>query len=388
MLATYYGGSAGLTYREPTTDKHDNLMARIVTVYRMWQWRFDLAEMGNIRWFKMSQALAQLGHQVDIATNEPMWLFRSAPFTMAPNLRRVPLMRVYWEDYDVVKSLFHKGFETLEHYGGQRHPFVISKLGSVVGPREMPGIYFYGEHRRQLFATQERIHRASRFVTVLSDPARQLWADCFGSDDRVLLVPGAVDHEIPPPGPDPYGHKDELRCVFAGYIYNSESQPKVNRTLVEKLNLLGMQLAARGARLYMLGLGDASRLDRQCVTYLGWVPYHQTWDYLYHADVGVVVSAGKSMHNNESSKIYHYLRAGLPVVSESGFPNDHVVRESRCGIVVESGDMSALAEAILMSARAKWDREDAIRYILQKHTWAHRAAFYDQLIQSELNQGG
>ena len=360
-------------------------MARVVTVYRMWQWRFDLAEMGNIRWLKISQALAQLGHQVDIATNEPMWFFRRAPFTIGPNLRRVPLTRVHWEDYDVVKSLFHKGFETLEYYGGQRHPFVISKLGSVVGPREMPGIYFYGEDRRQLFATQERIHRASRFVTVLSSPARQLWADCFGCDERVLLVPGAVDDKIPPPGPDPYGRKEKLRCLFAGYIYNSASQPEVNRTLVEKLNRLGKQLAARGARLYLLGLGDASGLDRRYVTYLGWVPYHQTWDYLYHADVGVVVSAGKSMHNNESSKIYHYLRAGLPVVSESGFPNDHVVRESRCGIVVESGDMSALAQAVLMSPTAKWDREHAIRYVLQNHTWAHRAAFYDRLIQSELS---
>ncbi len=44
------------------------------------------------------------------------------------------------------------------------------------------------------------------------------------------------------------------------------------------------------------------------------------------------------MHNNESTKIYHYLRARLPVVSESGFPTDHVVRESRCGVVVKSGD--------------------------------------------------
>jgi glycosyltransferase involved in cell wall biosynthesis len=360
-------------------------MARIVTVYRKWQWRFDLAEMGNIRWFKISQALARFGHQVDIATNEPMWFFRSAPLTMSPNLRRVPLTRVQWEDYDVVKSLFHKGFETLECYGGQRHPFIIAKLGSVVGPREMPGIYFYGEERRQLYATQERIQEASRFVTVLSGPARQLWTDCFGGEKRVLLVPGAVDDKIPARGPDPYGRKEALRCLFAGYIYHSSSQPEVNRTLVEKLNRLGKQLAAQGARLYMLGLGDASRLDRQYVTYLGWVPYHRTWDYFYHADIGVVVSAGKSMHNNESSKIYHYLRAGLPVVSESGFPNDYVVRESRCGIVVESGDMSALARAVLTAATTKWDRRHAVRYILQNHTWARRAALYDRLIQYQLN---
>jgi len=361
-------------------------MARIATVYSMWRRRFTLAEMSHIRWLKISQALAQLGHEVDIATNEPRWLLRSTPLTMEPNLRRIPLTHLHWGDYEVVKTLFHAGFEALEHYGGHQHPFIIAKLGSVVGPQDMAGIYFYGEHRQQLYATQERIQRASRFVTVLSAPARQLWSDCFGTAEQLLLVPGAVDDEIPPPGSDPYGRKGPLRCVFAGNIYGQKSQPEANHTLVEKLNLLGKRLNAHNARLYLLGPGDVRRLKRQYVTYLGWVPYHRTWDYFYHADVGVVVSAGPFMHNNESSKIYHYLRVGLPVVIEAGFPNDHVVRESGCGLVVESGDMRALADAILMAARTHWDRASAIRYIRARHTWTQRAALYDQVIRRELGE--
>lgn len=363
-------------------------MARIVTVYRMWHGyrRFKLVDMSHIRWLKVSEELARLGHQVDIATVEPRWFARRAPLVMAPNLRRVPLTGVRWDDYDVVKTLFGKGFETLEHYGGDRHPFIISKLGSVVGPHDMEGIYFYGEQRKQRYAMQERIHRRSRFVTVLSEPARQLWAECFGSDERVLLVPGAADREIPPPGHDPYPRDGKLRCVFAGTIYGQQSQPEANRTLVEKLNQLGKQLGTGGARLYMLGGGDVRRLDRAHVTYLGWTPYHRSWDYFYHADVGVVVSAGPFMHNNESTKIYHYLRAGLPVVSESGFPNDHVVHESRCGMVVESGDMRAMADAILTADRATWDRAYAIRYILENHTWDKRVAVYDQLLRREIHE--
>ena len=356
-------------------------MARIVTVYRMWRRRFKPVDMSYIRWLKISEALARLGHQVDIATNEPRWLVRHAPLVMAPNLRRVPLTRVRWDEYDVVKTLFIKGFEALEHYGADRHPFIISKLGGVVGPHDMEGIYYYGEERKEAYASQERIHRRSRFVTLLSKPAQQLWAECFGSDDRVLLVPGAADREIPQPGRDPYPCDGKLRCVFAGTVYNQHSQPEANRTLVEKLNLLGKQLGAHGMRLYMFGVGDVRRLDRTYVTYLGWVPYHRTWNYFYHADVGVVVSAGPFMHNNESSKIYHYLRAGLPVVSESGFPNDHVVRESRCGTVVQSGDMRALAEAILEAGRANWDRAYAVQYILDHHTWDKRVAVYDQLLR-------
>jgi glycosyltransferase involved in cell wall biosynthesis len=363
-------------------------MARIVTVYRMWHRCFKLVDMSYIRWLKISEELARIGHQVDMATNEPRWFLRLAPLVMAPNLRRVPLARVRWDEYDVVKTLFDKGFEALAHFGGDKHPFIISKLGSVVGPEDMEGIYFYGEQRKRLYAVQERIQRCSRFVTVLSEPARQLWVACLGPSERVLLVPGAADRDIPPPGRDPYPQDAKLRCVFAGTIYNQTSQPEANRVLVEKLNLLGEKLDAHGARLYMFGVGDVRRLDRTRVTYLGWMPYDRTWDYFYHADVGIVVSAGAFMHNNESSKIYHYLRAGLPVVSESGFPNDHVVRESRCGGVVESGDMDALAEAALTAARTSCDRAYAIRYILENHTWAQRVAVYDRLLRRELHVSG
>jgi glycosyltransferase involved in cell wall biosynthesis len=363
-------------------------MARIVTVYRMWRRRFKPVDMSYIRWLKISAALARLGHQVDIATNEPRWFMRRAPLVMAPNLRRVPLTGVRWDEYDLVKTLFHKGFETLEYYDGDKHPFIIPKLGSVVGPYDMEGIYFYGKHRSQLYAIQQRIQQRSRFVTVLSNPARELWADCFGSNDRVLLVPGAADREIPPSARDPYPDDGKTRCVFAGTIYNQQSQPEANRTLVEKLNFVGRQLAAHGARLYMLGLGDVRRLDRTHVTYLGSIPYHRTWDYFYHAHVGLVVSAGSFMHNNESSKIYHYLRAGLPVVSESGFPNDYVVRESRCGIVVQSGDMRALTDAILTAGRATWDKTYAINYICENHTWDKRAAVYDHLLRREFRTDG
>ena len=87
------------------------------------------------------------------------------------------------------------------------------------------------------------------------------------------------------------------------------------------------------------GPGDASRLDARFVTNLGSCLYEESWNYLQHAAVGVVVSAGPFMHNNESTKIYHYLRVGLPVVSEEGFPNDYVVRESGLGSVVPSDDM-------------------------------------------------
>lgn len=359
-------------------------MARIVTVYNNWKKPFVLIEMGYIRWLKVSQALARLGHQVDMATNETAWdetQGRDAQVIhLTPNLRRIPLASVQWSEYDVVKTLFHAGFDTLEAYGGTHHPFIISKLGSVVGPVDMPGIYFHGTVRERLYATQRKISQTSRYVTLLSKPAKALWETCFGRQENILLVPGAVDSVVPPPSRDPFPQNGHRRCIFAGNIYFAHAQPEANVVLVDKLNRLGKLLKRRDIRLYMLGTGDVSKLDRDCVSYVGAVPYEQTWDYLHYAHVGIVVSAGTYMHNNESTKIYHYLRVGLPIVSEAGFPNDSVIEESQLGFVVENGNLEVMAEKIVEAAGKNWEREQAIRYILDHHTWEKRVEAYDRLI--------
>jgi len=307
---------------------------------------------------------------------------------MGENLRRVRVCDVRWSDYEAVKTLFHLGFQTLETYGGTSHPFIISKLGSVVAREDRDGIYFYGPNRENLYAIQERINRTSTYVTVLSEPAKELWQACFGPRANLLLVPGAAEKVVPPPRRDPFPRDDRIRCIFAGNIYTEQSQPEANRVLVDKLNRLGRLLSAAGVRLYLLGPGDVSRLDGRHVTYLGMIPYELSWDYLHFAHVGIVVAAGPAMHNNESTKIYHYLRVGLPVVSETGFPNDDVVRQSRLGFVVENGNLELMAQRIEETAHTDWDRESAIRYILANHTWDGRVEVYDQILRRNFGSIG
>jgi glycosyltransferase involved in cell wall biosynthesis len=342
-------------------------------------------EMSYIRWWKISEALAGLGHEVDMATHEPDGLFRSQkePIRMASRLRRIPLSSVRWKDYDVVKTLFHTGFETLEGCGGSDHPFIISKLGSVVGPTDQEGIHFFGKVRERLYRTQEKINQQSRYVTLLTSAAIQLWESCFGRSDT-LLVPGAADREVPPARDDPYPNDGMKKCLFAGNVYIRQAQKEANEVLVQKLNAVGKSLVQRGIRLYMIGTGDVRKLDRRFVHFLGSVPHDQVWDYFHFTDVGLVVASGVYLHNNESSKIYHYLRAGLPVVMERGFPNERIILDAGLGFIVENGNAEKIAEAIEQAAfKSDWNREGAIDYILNHHTWDRRAMIYDRLIRKE-----
>jgi glycosyltransferase involved in cell wall biosynthesis len=359
-------------------------MSRIVTVYSNSLRGARHVEMGYIRWHSISAALAALGHTVDIASAELRRRVLRPVEPIAPNLRIVSIAGVDWDQYDVVKTLFHSGFETLERHGGADHPFIIAKLGSVVGPREMEGVFFHGRQREEMYRTQERIARASRYVTLLSPPAIDLWRSAHGHTSRTLLVPGAASTVIPPRGKNPYPDDGRRPVVFAGNFYSRhpKSQPEAHQALAAKLNRLGALLHARGARLYVVGTGDARSLDTRYIAYCGEVPYEDSWDYIYFASVGIVLTAGGPMHNNESTKIYHYLRAGLPVVSEAGFPNDHVVVESGLGHVVDNGNLEAMAARIDESMRTDWDREGAIQYILAHHTWEKRAEIYDRLLRT------
>jgi len=360
-------------------------MLKIITVYKNRLTKEDTSfgilnpvDMSNGRWLKISEALYRLGCKVDIAIPDTV---ETENINSNSHLNLIHLSKVNWNDYDIVKTEFHGGFLTLEKYGGTSHPFIISKLGSVVGKVEMDGIYFYGDIHKSLLETQERINKTSRYITVLSKKAKELWQSIYGRKNNLLLVPGGVDSNIPLAGTNPYPEDGKMICLFAGNVYDQGSQALANRVIIDKLNRLGKLLFSRGIRLYLIGPGDTTKLDVNYVTYLGEVLQSECWNYFYHAHVGLVVSAGKFMHNNESTKIYHYIRAGLPVVTEAGFPNDYVVRESKLGFVADNGNMELMAQNIIKAATTKYDKDYAKDYIIRNHTWDKRVEVYNKLFK-------
>jgi hypothetical protein len=257
----------------------------------------------------------------------------------------------------------------------------VAKLGSVVGGSDLPGVYFTGPVRERLFAIQQRIARTSSLVTLLTPESEALWRSCFPRT-RTLLVPGAADATLPGLGRDPYPRRWPRRCLFAGNVYDRGSQPEAHETLTLKLDRLGQLLAARGIRLFVAGVGDTRALERKHVTVLGPVPYDACWGYLAFAGAGLVLALGAHKNHNESTKIYHYLRAGLPVVCESGFPNESLVTAAGLGFLVPNGDLEGLADRVGAALDSSWDRDAAVRFVLRGHTWDHRAETYERWLRS------
>lgn len=337
--------------------------------------------MTMTRWARMSEALADLGYAVDMIVNT-----RTSTLRERSHLRLVPFSQVEWASYDVVKTLFHSGFAALAAHGGGDHPFIIAKLGSVVGGSDgIDGVHFSGAERAGLFEVQQDIDRRSRYVTVLTEPSRSLWKKEFGGRGRMLIVPTGVDRTIPPPRANPYRGFAEKIAVYIGTLYRA-TQRDINLLWQDKLNRLGHLLRKKQIRLCVVGRGMTDHLDPDAVTYLGAVPNDRVWDHQYFAHAGVVLAQGAAQHN-ESSKIYYYLRTGLPVVSEDPVPNNALIREANLGYVCAYGDDAMMAEMVDAATRVSWHRDDAIAYMLAHHTWDHRARIYADLLQAEFGRG-
>jgi glycosyltransferase involved in cell wall biosynthesis len=350
----------------------------IATLYRSDFFdQFQPTKMCLTRWLRISEALACLGYRVDMIVNSGC-----CPVSRSPHLRYVPYAAFDWRQYDIVKTLFHRGYDSLCQAGGEDHPFIISKLGSVVGNSDATeGVYFFNEERERLYQTQQRIRARSRYVTILTEPSRLLWRQEFGEDRNVLMVPTGVDREIPPPGQNPYEGLGTKIAVYIGNIYKG-TQREVNLLWQSKLNGLGRRLKLKKIRLCFVGMGAVDQLDPDAVTCLGPVENDRIWDYQYFADVGIALAQGPVQHN-ESSKIYYYLRAGLPVVSEDAIPNNQVIQQASCGLIARYGDEDMMADLVETAAARKWPKEEAARYMVENHTWDQRAQVYDRLIRQE-----
>jgi hypothetical protein len=349
---------------------------RIATVYLTRPLAgFPAYDMAAIRWLRISESLARLGFAVDMIVNHGHGIVERGT-----GLRFVAPSAFRWRDYDVIKTLFHEGFETLERAGGDRHPFIVSKLGSVVGRDDTDeGVHFTGAEREALYAVQQRIVARSRYVTVLTRESRHLWVRESGRADNVLLVPTGVDRDIPPPGVNPYARFRERIAVYIGYLYDERNQVHVNRLWQRTLNDLGRALRRKQIRLCVVGAGGVDALDPDAVTYLGRVPVERIWDYHYFAHAGVALAQGPVQHN-ESSKLYYYLRAGLPVVSEAPIPNNHLIDATGLGSVVPFGDTMQMAEMLERAAGASAAlKARAMQHMVDQHTWDSRARVYQPL---------
>jgi len=126
----------------------------------------------------------------------------------------------------------------------------------------------------------------------------------------------------------------------------------------------------------------------------GEVDEPRVWDFIRHARLGLALAAGPDEFDNDSSKVYAYLRGGLPVVVEHRVLQGELVMEHGMGAVCSFDDSADLVERILEQIRrpAPVNRAAVMEVMARDFSWDRRAetyaALFRQLVGPSPSEGG
>lgn len=277
--------------------------------------------------------------------------------------------------YDLVKTCYHQSIKLIGDYTGP----VVSRLVRIVD-NERPR--HDANQRAELLACQEMTARRAWAVATNNRENADRWRDLYGSlarpEQEVVLTPTGTAAKLPPPGPSPYGDDHRPRILFLGSV----SAPRQARLVNHLAAALGDRAAIHHVGPNKTGLyGDFIPLDEAIASH-GQIREERIWDWLRHADLGLILTYGPDRFENDIAKTYNYLRAGLPIVYEEPIIQDELIDSLAMGRGFEHGRTGALATAVeemLAAPPTGPDRRAAAEAMVKRHTWAARAAVYAEL---------
>ncbi|MFZ5584615.1 MAG: hypothetical protein ACOZHQ_01665 [Thermodesulfobacteriota bacterium] len=313
-------------------------------------------------------ALAEIVAPVDAPVRLP------TPGGQALALR--PLAEIRRGRYQILKTCYHPGVDLVQ---GHRGPLVC-RLVRVVDQdrpaRDAP-------RRERLLAWQAAIHRRADAVAFNNPENLERWRRLYGWDKPAVLTPTGCPETLPPRGPDPYAGRSPA-VVFLGSLASGRMTRMLNR----------LAQALRGqAALHLVGL-NKSGLYGDPVPLSGLVVDHgpqagaRMWDLVAWADFGLALAAGPEDFDNDSSKVYTYLRAGLPVLCEQPIRQWPLIAGLGMGRDFPLGDLDrAVAQARALLADPPPHREAAMARMAAEQAWGRRVDAYLTLFRQLLARG-
>lgn len=281
--------------------------------------------------------------------------------------------------YHVVKTSYHFSIELLGDYSGP----VISRIVRVVDEK-LPARD--AQYRERLLHCQSEIHKRAHAVVLNNGENRDRWRRLYGPDPRTVLIPNGCPERIPHPGKNPFP-MEEKAVLFLGSV----AAPR----MLDMLNQAARRLEGK-ARIHLVGLNKAAMyggkkdggLDPLIVDH-GELPESETWAYVQHARAGLALATGVHGFDNDISKIFNYLRGGLPVLSEAPILNNDLIRHTGYGKIFRYGDAAALVSQCigLINDPPVQKRRSVMEYMAREHSWNRRVEAYARLLKSMFGKG-
>jgi glycosyltransferase involved in cell wall biosynthesis len=200
-------------------------------------------------------------------------------------------------------------------------------------------------------AARAALGAACRLAGRLADAvvlARDGLAGDFSPPARLVAV---RNHALPVPAAPRRPGKGALTLAHLGVLGRTRGSMLLPDVLAQspagtRLALIGRFTDETGPafRARAAGLGVADRIDD-----LGWQPQEELPEALAGCDIGLVLFQPVDRNHRLAlpHKLFDYMLAGLPVIApDFAEETAAVVRESGCGLLVDTSDPAAIAAAV------------------------------------------
>ncbi len=321
-----------------------------------------------IRLYALTEGLRKRGLQVDIIAPVERHAVTAGGVPVYPLRRLLGKTR-----YDILKTCYHFSVELIGEYRGP----VVSRIVRVVD-----------EHlperdttcRERLMRCQETIKTRSSVVVLNNMENAKRWRDIYGESPSIELIPTGCPAVLPRISKNPY-EKKEQAILFLGSLASRRMVAMVN-ALAEALKGVSRIHYIGQNKHHLYGSGETWDLSPLIVRH-GEMQEGNIWNYIRHARLGLAVATGPYPFDNDLSKIYSYLRGGLPVLSEERIVNNDLVKTTGLGELFRYDDVDdAVKKALMIMSGPHRGREKRVMsYMAGAHAWERRVDQYCTLFK-------
>lgn len=154
---------------------------------------------------------------------------------------------------------------------------------------------------------------------------------------------------------DDYRKRKNFLVYFGGLT--------VSRGLREMVTAVGLMPGYLEATLVLAGKYDPPGIEVEImklegwkrVEYLGWLSKSQMDDVLARAKIGLVLLHPNVYWHGLPTKLFEYMSAAIPVIASKHASWSSIVKDSKCGVLVDSYNPEEIADAILSMLRRPED---------------------------------
>ena len=287
-----------------------------------------------------------------------------------------PLSHIMKGHYDSIKTSYHFSIELIRDYEGPIVSRIVRVVDDLLPERDE-------KWRERLLGCQQQISQRSSVLVLNNLENKRRWQLFYGHSLPIILVPTGCPLQIPQPRKNPFNGKERI-ILFLGSIAAPRMISMMNTLAARLEGTAGVHIVGSN-KVHWYDAGDGCDAIHPSIIQHGEIPEEDIWDYIFHADMGLALATGPHVFDNDLSKIYNYLRGGLPVLSETPVPNNDMIDQTGLGKIFRFGDMEDLIDgalSLLKNPPTRERRNAAMALMAAEHSWERRVDIYEHLFNN------